>query len=94
MQKYAYQENGSEETLPTLKAENYPSLGPHIPIIDVWLEEDLKLPRKQRHTAWRIFCCLRDEHGFTGSYSSVKRYVRKKRFVMNIIRQRQLFRIT
>lgn len=83
VQKYAYQENWSEGALPTLKAENYPSLGPYIPIIDVWLEEDLKLPRKQRHTAWRIFCRLRDEHGFTGSYSSVKRYVRKKRFVMN-----------
>ncbi|MFR5122932.1 MAG: hypothetical protein ACLTEJ_08260 [Neglectibacter timonensis] len=82
VQKYAYQENWSEESLPVLNAENYPSLGAYIPIIDTWLEDDCKLPRKQRHTAWRVFCRLRDEHGFTGCYSSVKRYVRKKRFVM------------
>ena len=65
VQKYAYQENWSEESLPVLNAENYPSLGAYIPIIDTWLEDDCKLPRKQRHTAWRVFCRLRDEHGFT-----------------------------
>ena len=64
VQKYAYQENWSEESLPVLNAENYPSLGAYIPIIDTWLEDDCKLPRKQRHTAWRVFCRLRDEHGF------------------------------
>ena len=49
VQKYAYQENWSEEVLPVLNAENYPSLGPYSPIIDTWLEDDCKLPRKQRH---------------------------------------------
>ena len=59
-------------------------LGEFIPIVDGWLEADRKIPRKQRHTAWRLFCRLRDEYGFTGSYSSVKRYVRKKKYVMKV----------
>ena len=40
-------------------------------IIDAILEADRApdVPRKQRHTAYRIFERLRDEHGFTGSYT-------------------------
>lgn len=83
VQKYAYQLDWSEDNLPDTEPTSYPVLGDFIPIIDEWLERDLKIPRKQRHTVWRIFCRLRDEHGFGGSYSSVKKYVRKKRFVMN-----------
>ena len=37
------------------------------------------MPRKQRHTAHRIFERLRDEHGFTGGYTIVKDYVRSRR---------------
>ena len=37
------------------------------------------MPRKQRHTAQRIFERLRDEHGFTGGYTIVKDYVRSRR---------------
>jgi len=35
----------------------------------------LKEPRKQRHTAKRVFTRLRKEHDFKGSYSSVRKYV-------------------
>jgi transposase len=52
-----------------------PSLGPLIPIIDAWLEQDLTRPRKQRHTGERIYERLRDEHGYTGHPSTVRRYV-------------------
>ena len=47
-------------------------------IIDAILEADTdpNVPRKQRHTAHRIFERLRDEHGFTGGYTIVKDYVR------------------
>ena len=83
VQKYAYQLDWSEDNLPDTEPTSYPVLGDFIPVIDEWLEADRKIPRKQRHTVWRIFCRLRDEHGFGGSYSSVKKYVRKKRFVMN-----------
>lgn len=46
-------------------------------IVDGWLEQDKTHPPKQRHTAQRIYERLRDEHGFTGSASTVRRYVSK-----------------
>ena len=82
VQKYAYQEDWSEDTLPNVAPEDYPILGAYIPYINEWMEADRKVPRKQRHTARRIYDRLCKEKGYTGSYSSVKRYVRKKRFVM------------
>ena len=48
-------------------------------MIDAILEADRQVPRKQRHTAKRIFERLRDEHGFTGGYTTVKDYVRDRR---------------
>ena len=53
-----------------------PKLEPFLPIIHEILEQDGHAPRKQRHTAWRIFQRLRDEHGFTGGYTIVKDAVR------------------
>ena len=43
------------------------------------LEDALGRPRKQRHTAKRIFERLRDEYGFDGGYTTVKDYVRENR---------------
>ena len=48
-------------------------------VIDRILDDDLRLPRKQRHTAKRIFERLRDEYGFDGQYTIVKDYVREHR---------------
>jgi transposase len=45
-------------------------------VIDAILDEDKQRPRKQRHTAKRIFERLRAEHGYTGGYTIVKDYVR------------------
>jgi transposase len=45
------------------------------PVIDAWLEEDKTAPRKQRHTARRIFQRLTDEHGAQISETTVRRYV-------------------
>ena len=84
VQKYAYQDNWSVDHLPDVEPGSYPVLGDFIPVIDLWLEEDRRVPRKQRHTIQRIYDRLRDECGFTGSYSSVKRYVRKKKFVLKM----------
>ena len=53
-----------------------PKLDPFVAIIDGWLSEDKTRPRKQRHTAKRIFERLRDECGFDGGYTIVKDYVR------------------
>ena len=48
-------------------------------VIDRILEDDLRRPRKQRHTAKHIFERLRDEYEFDGQYTIVKDYVREHR---------------
>ena len=52
-----------------------PKLGPFLGVIDQILEGDQMAPKKQRHTAKRIFERLRDEHGYQGSESQVRRYL-------------------
>ncbi|MEJ5365563.1 MAG: IS21 family transposase [Desulfosoma sp.] len=54
----------------------FPALGKYLKIIDGWLESDKDKPSKQRHTARRIYNRLVHEHGFKGSESAVRRYVR------------------
>ncbi len=54
-----------------------PKLDPYAPIIDQILQSDQTRPKKQRHTAKRIFERLKEEHGFTGQYTIVKDYVRQ-----------------
>lgn len=56
-----------------------PKLDPFVAIIDAILKADADAPRKQRHTARRIFERLRDEHGFTGGITIVTDYVREVR---------------
>ena len=46
-----------------------------IAIIEGILAGDKGRPKKQQHTAKRIFERLRDEHGFTGGITIVKEYV-------------------
>ena len=60
----------------------YLVLQPVIPIIDNWLREDESQPKKQRHTATRIWIRLKEEAGFTGGESTVRRYVHEKRLVV------------
>lgn len=48
-------------------------------IVDQWLTEDRMAPRKQRHTAKRVFDRLRDEEGYTGAASTVRKYVGRRR---------------
>ena len=57
-------------------APRRPKLNGFTDIIDAYIEGDKLVPRKQRHTAKRIFERLRDEHGFTGGYTIIKDYVR------------------
>lgn len=50
-------------------------------VIDGWLRDDLDAPRKQRHTAKRIFDRLLDKHDAAGlvSYGMVREYVAVRR---------------
>ena len=54
-------------------------LGSFYPIIQQILNDDEQAPPKQRHTFYRIFERLRDEHGYQGGYDAVRRYVGKHR---------------
>lgn len=53
-----------------------PKIGPYLSRIKQILQDDRHVHKKQRHTAKRIFERLRDEDGYTGGYSQVKRAVR------------------
>ena len=52
-----------------------PKIDPFLGVIHQILEADKKAPRKQRHTARRIFERLRDEHGYQGGLTVVKEAV-------------------
>src|SRR6266849_3959057 len=63
-----------------------PKLDPWVGVIDAILKEDRERPRKQRHTAKKIYQRLRGDHGFSGGHTIVKDYVRLRR-----LRQREMF---
>ena len=54
-----------------------PVLGPFKGIIKSWLEGDKYQPKKQRHTAHRIYERLVSEYGFTGGERTVRHHVSK-----------------
>jgi len=53
-----------------------PAIGPHAATIRAWLTDDQEAPRKQRHTARRVWERLVDEEGADVAESTVRRYVR------------------
>jgi len=55
-----------------------PRLGPYKALIEQILAEDERAPRKQQHTAAKLYRRLRDEHGYAGGYDQVRRYVGKR----------------
>jgi transposase len=57
------------------KPADCPKLGKFIPLIEQILADDELAPRKQRHTAKRIFDRLVEEHQYVGKYDQVRRYV-------------------
>jgi transposase len=72
-----------ESAIPPLKrapeSRPAPKLGAYRAVIDSWLEADREAPRKQRHTARRIWQRLVEEHGAEVSERQVCRYVHDKR---------------
>lgn len=61
-----------------------PALDPWKPLIDAWLEADRVAPRKQRHTARRVWQRLVDEHDARIGESTVRRYVAEVRRRMDV----------
>lgn len=64
---------GYRQSVPRKK----PKLAALLPIVHQILTDDQHAPKKQRHTAHRIFERLRDEHGYAGGETIVKDAVRE-----------------
>ncbi len=79
IRKYLAQDDFSPR--PPIIQEKPSKLDPFKPIIQEWLDEDKKHRRKQHHTAQRVYERLVEEHGYTGSYSIVQRYMKKCRSI-------------
>ena len=79
VQKYAYRDNWNPPVQVKMQPDSYPVLGEYIPAINEWLEQDEREPRKQRHTAIRVYNRLQLEYGYKGSYSALKRYYNRKK---------------
>jgi transposase len=52
-----------------------PKLDPFLPVIHQILKDDSKAPRKQRHTARRIYQRLCDEYGYSGGLTIIRQAV-------------------
>ena len=56
-----------------------PVMDPYLPFVRQWLADDQSAPRKQRHTARRIYDRLVAEHGFPGAEVTVRQAVARLR---------------
>ena len=61
-----------------------PAIGPWTGVIDGWLVADQEAPRKQRHTARRVWQRLIAEHGAVVSETTVSRYVGRRRLELGL----------
>jgi transposase len=62
----------------------FPVLDKYLRVIDGWLTGDKDTPKKQRHTARRVYNRLVEEHGYKGSEPAVRRYVRFAKMALGI----------
>lgn len=70
---------------PASQQQSCPKLDPYKRLIDQWLSDDKKAPRKQRHTAKRVYDRLVTEtEGFDCSYRLVADYVKEKKKQLHI----------
>ena len=77
VRKYATMEDCSPK--PAVRKGRRSLIDAYSGTVDSWLSADRLMPRKQRHTARRVYARLVEEEGFEGSYSSVQRYVKRWR---------------
>jgi transposase len=63
-----------------------PAIGRYAQVVDEWLLADRDAPRKQRHTARRVWQRLAAEHGATLAEVTVSRYVARRRAELGLDR--------
>jgi transposase len=63
-----------------------PAIDAYAPVIDGWLLADRDVPRKQRHTARRVWQRLVAEHGASVSEVTVSRYVARRKTELGLDR--------
>jgi transposase len=63
-----------------------PAIEAYVEIIDDWLVKDQGVPRKQRHTARRVWQRLVAEHGATLAEVTVSRYVARRKVELGLDR--------
>lgn len=61
-----------------------PAIDEWVPVVDAWLIADKDAPRKQRHTARRVWQRLVSEHHATCSETTVSRYVARRRIELGL----------
>ncbi len=86
VRKYVDQEDFSpSKPIAESKVMHTSKLDKYKHLIDQWLTEDKKAPRKQRHTAKRIYNRLQEEQSdFDCSYRSIANYVSMKKAELNL----------
>jgi transposase len=62
-----------------------PKLGPYRALIDSWLIADREAPRKQRHTARRIWQRLVSDHGANVAERTVREYVAQRKRELGLV---------
>ena len=55
-------------------------------VVEGWLRRDQDEPKKQRHTAHRVWTRLKEEYDFTGAESTVRAWVRERKARLGISR--------
>lgn len=86
VKKYVDKEDFSpQKPIAESEVKHESKLDPFKEKIDQWLTDDKKAPRKQRHTAKRVFDRLQEEEdGFSCSYRLVADYVSEKKQSLNL----------
>jgi transposase len=89
VKKYVDKEDFSPTPPATDSQKSHSSkLDPFKPLINEWLEADLKAPRKQRHTATRVYDRLKKEtDGFDASYRLVADYIASRKKELHLTRK-------
>jgi len=70
-----------------------PVMEPYAETVDVWLLEDMLLPRKERRTAAAIYKQLKEKHGFEGSERTTRYYVSQRKKELRVQQEEKFLKL-